>query len=197
MPIVSSWRWEGAGLALMLHDVEWERTQSQPRDIRTSSYSLLSWVQKKTHLQKDIIYIPSGINKVITIIVNNSQFLFKLSYRLDIWLEIIWRKVTQVFFQIHLNPKEDLLVSNYLAVNSAWISQKNIWETMLWPNNCAHEKRVIPSDIKKREWFIALQNEWFLANNCSFTCIYSQTWNLSKILHTQIFRLKVLHRKSA
>ena len=24
-----------------------------------------------------------------------------------------------------------------------------------------------------------------------------QTWNLSKILHTQIFRLKVLHRKSA
>ena len=25
----------------------------------------------------------------------------------------------------------------------------------------------------------------------------TQTWNLSKILHTQIFRLKVLHRKSA
>ena len=25
----------------------------------------------------------------------------------------------------------------------------------------------------------------------------NQTWNLSKILHTQIFRLKVLHRKSA
>ena len=27
--------------------------------------------------------------------------------------------------------------------------------------------------------------------------ILAQTWNLSKILHTQIFRLKVLHRKSA
>ena len=26
---------------------------------------------------------------------------------------------------------------------------------------------------------------------------HCQTWNLSKILHTQIFRLKVLHRKSA
>ena len=26
--------------------------------------------------------------------------------------------------------------------------------------------------------------------------IFEQTWNLSKILHTQIFRLKVLHRKS-
>ena len=25
----------------------------------------------------------------------------------------------------------------------------------------------------------------------------AQTWNLSKILHTQIFRVKVLHRKSA
>ena len=29
------------------------------------------------------------------------------------------------------------------------------------------------------------------------SALQSQTWNLSKILHTQIFRLKVLHRKSA
>ena len=27
--------------------------------------------------------------------------------------------------------------------------------------------------------------------------VTTQTWNLSKILHTQIFELKVLHRKSA
>ena len=30
-----------------------------------------------------------------------------------------------------------------------------------------------------------------------FAFIQEQTRNLSKILHTQIFRLKVLHRKSA
>ena len=37
-----------------------------------------------------------------------------------------------------------------------------------------------------------------LTNNSRCYCfMHSQTWNLSKILHTQIFRLKVLHRKSA
>ena len=37
---------------------------------------------------------------------------------------------------------------------------------------------------------------WVGISSCKWTS-HKQTWNLSKILHTQIFRLKVLHRKSA
>ena len=32
---------------------------------------------------------------------------------------------------------------------------------------------------------------------CLVCPVCPQTWNLSKILHSQIFRLKILHRKSA
>ena len=51
----------------------------------------------------------------------------------------------------------------------------------LWSNN----ELVTMNDIINGDLKIAhLNRPW-------------QTWNLSKILHTQIFRLKVLHRKSA
>ena len=41
--------------------------------------------------------------------------------------------------------------------------------------------------------------KWSLCSDLivCFKCDVCQTWNLSKILHTQIFRLKVLHRKNA
>ena len=51
-------------------------------------------------------------------------------------------------------------------------------------------------------WEINVRQIIIIANGINFQTpklqtALAQTWNLSKILHTQIFRLKVLHRKSA